>query len=67
MHPSATPTHASPFCLFISRDRAVGLRFVEMELKMIESLTSGTALLHHLEPSYFAAMGSAGKDARFPS
>ena len=31
-------------------------RFVQRELEMIQSLASGTALEHHLEPSYFAAL-----------
>ena len=40
---------------------AVGLigldaKFVENEVKMIESFTTGAAIVHHLEPSYFAAM-----------
>ena len=30
--------------------------FVEAELKMIDSLRKGTAVTHHLEPSYFAAV-----------
>jgi len=30
--------------------------FVESELKMIDSLRKGTAVTHHLEPSYFAAV-----------
>jgi hypothetical protein len=31
-------------------------RFVESELKIVGSLRSGSALLHHLEPSYYAAI-----------
>jgi len=31
-------------------------RFVESEVKMIESITRGTFLTHHLEPSYYEAM-----------
>ena len=33
--------------------------FVSAELEMIESLTKGTAIVHHLEPSYYTAMGAA--------
>jgi hypothetical protein len=32
---------------------------VESELKMINSLRTGSALLHHLEPSYYQAMVTA--------
>jgi len=34
-------------------------RFVESELKLVESLAQGKAIEHHLEPSYFAAMKTA--------
>jgi len=34
-------------------------RFVESELKIVDSLRSGSALLHHLEPSYYAAIRTA--------
>lgn len=34
-------------------------RFVESELKLIESLAQGKAIEHHLEPSYFVAMTKA--------
>mmetsp|Transcript_8028 Transcript_8028/g.25012 ORF Transcript_8028/g.25012 Transcript_8028/m.25012 type:complete len:304 (-) Transcript_8028:370-1281(-) len=34
-------------------------RFVESELRMIESMRKGTFVVHHLEPSYFAAMRRA--------
>lgn len=33
--------------------------FVASELKMIDSLRKGTAITHHLEPSYFAAIRNA--------
>ena len=33
--------------------------FVASELKMIDSLRKGTAVTHHLEPSYFAAIRNA--------
>lgn len=31
-------------------------RFVESELRLMDSLRTGSALFHHLEPSYYAAM-----------
>lgn len=34
-------------------------RFVESEIEMVQSLTGGTAIEHHLEPSYFVAMATA--------
>jgi len=34
-------------------------RFVESELKLVESLAQGKAIEHHLEPSYFEAMRTA--------
>ncbi|KAG8466752.1 hypothetical protein KFE25_008131 [Diacronema lutheri] len=34
-------------------------RFVEAELSLLSSITSGIALEHHLEPSYFKAMSNA--------
>eukprot|EP00288_Rhodomonas_lens_P019108 CAMPEP_0177716546 /NCGR_PEP_ID=MMETSP0484_2-20121128/14565_1 /TAXON_ID=354590 /ORGANISM="Rhodomonas lens, Strain RHODO" /LENGTH=731 /DNA_ID=CAMNT_0019228579 /DNA_START=330 /DNA_END=2525 /DNA_ORIENTATION=+ len=39
----------------------VGLNmdFVESEIRMIESIRTGQAIEHHLEPSYFAAMSVA--------
>lgn len=39
----------------------VGLdqRFVESELRLVESLAQGKAIEHHLEPSYFGAMRTA--------
>ena len=39
----------------------VGLdpRFVAAELKLVEALGKGTAITHHLEPSYFDAMAAA--------
>jgi len=37
-------------------------RFVESELKIVDSLRSGSALLHHLEPSYYAAIRTALDD-----
>ena len=33
-------------------------RFVESELKLIDSLRTGAALFHHLEPSYYKALTS---------
>ena len=33
--------------------------FIDAEIKLVESLSQGTAIEHHLEPSYFAAMQSA--------
>lgn len=33
--------------------------FATQELKMIDSLTTGKAIIHHLEPSYYAAMQCA--------
>jgi len=41
--------------------RMVGLdqRFVESELRLVESLAQGKAIEHHLEPSYFEAMRKA--------
>lgn len=35
------------------------MRFVESEVKLVESITKGTAIVHHLEPSYFDAMTAA--------
>mmetsp|Transcript_5725 Transcript_5725/g.10971 ORF Transcript_5725/g.10971 Transcript_5725/m.10971 type:complete len:262 (+) Transcript_5725:218-1003(+) len=40
----------------------VDAEFVQSELKLIDSLRSGTAIEHHLEPSYFAAVRSAIDD-----
>uniref|UniRef100_A0A7S3F1C5 Fungal lipase-type domain-containing protein n=1 Tax=Haptolina ericina TaxID=156174 RepID=A0A7S3F1C5_9EUKA len=34
-------------------------QFVESELQLIDSIAKGTALVHHLEPSYFLAMTRA--------
>jgi len=34
-------------------------RFVESEVRTLDSIRRGTFLLHHLEPSYFAAMRRA--------
>jgi hypothetical protein len=34
-------------------------KFVEAELALLQSITSGVALAHHLEPSYYAAMRNA--------
>lgn len=34
-------------------------KFVESEMKMVESLVQGKAVEHHLEPSYFAAITAA--------
>ena len=34
-------------------------RFVAAELKLVEALGKGTAITHHLEPSYFDAMAAA--------
>ena len=46
---AASPTEMSSL---VGIDR----RFLEQELAMIESVASGAALEHHLEPSYFAAL-----------
>ncbi len=39
----------------------VGLdgRFLSAELELVSSIRKGEALIHHLEPSYFAAMAAA--------
>jgi len=34
-------------------------RFVESEIEMVQSIAGGTAIEHHLEPSYFVAMATA--------
>lgn len=34
-------------------------RFVESEIQMVQSIAGGTAIEHHLEPSYFVAMKTA--------
>ena len=36
-------------------------RFVEAELQMVKALSTGAAITHHLEPSYYAAMVRAAK------
>jgi len=35
------------------------VRFVESEVRMFGSMRKGTFVMHHLEPSYFAAMRRA--------
>ena len=34
-------------------------RFVESEIEIVQSIAGGTAIEHHLEPSYFVAMATA--------
>ena len=36
-------------------------RFVMAELQMVKSLSTGEAITHHLEPSYYAAMVRAAR------
>ena len=42
-------------------------RFVESEIEMAQSLAQGTAIEHHLEPSYFVAMSTALDAAQGPA
>ena len=41
-------------------------RFVESEIEMVQSMAQGTAIEHHLEPSYFVAMATALDAAQGP-
>lgn len=49
-HPSPRPPSLPPPL------RRLDARFVESEVRTLDSIRRGTFLLHHLEPSYFAAM-----------
>ena len=65
MHPYASDAYRVCSRMLTSAVRyqvsLIGLdkRFVESELKIVDSLRSGSALLHHLEPSYYAAIRTA--------